>query len=242
MIFAFLRITSFFTSSSILFPQGTPNIVKILLCLFLSVVISLNTGINIQPENMYMLVSYGVLEILTGLFLGYITSICFNAIKIGGQLIDIQMGLSMANIYDATTKTQTTLIGNLVYWIGVLVFFSMNGHHILIEGLQYSFKIIEIGTPIIENNLDYLIKIFVEYFTIGFKISIPVSLALLISEIVMGLVSRSVPQFNVMILGMPMKILVGTLFLLVSLPFIVNESYGLFNVLSKIMSGTFNIR
>lgn len=241
MIFAFLRITSFFTSSSILFPQGTPNIVKISLCLFLSVVISLNTGINIQPENMYMLVSYGVLEILTGLFLGYITSICFNAIKIGGQLIDIQMGLSMANIYDATTKTQTTLIGNLIYWMGILVFFSINGHHILIEGLQYSFKIIEIGTPIIENNLDYLIKIFIEYFTIGFKISVSVALALLISEIVMGLVSRSVPQFNVMILGMPMKILVGTLFLLVSLPFIINEFCSLFNALTKIISGTFNV-
>ena len=242
MIFAFLRITSFFTSSSILFPQGTPNLVKIALCLFLSVAVSINTGIDVQVESMYMLVSYGVLEILTGLFLGYITSICFNAIKIGGQLIDMQMGLSMASIYDSTTQTQTTLIGNIMYWMGVVVFFAMNGHHVLIEGLQYSFKIIEIGTPIIENNLDYLVKIFIEYFNIGFKMSIPVVLALLISEIIMGLISRSVPQFNVMILGMPMKILVGTLFLLVSLPFILNECSGLFNALAKVMSGTFDIR
>ena len=72
--------------------------------------------------------------------------------------------------------------------------------------------------------------------------SIPVVLALLISEIIMGLISRSVPQFNVMILGMPMKILVGTLFLLVSLPFILNECSGLFNALAKVMSGTFDIR
>lgn len=242
MIFAFLRITSFFTSSNVIFPQGTPNTFKISLCLFFSVIISLNTGISMNVDSMYMLISYGIIEILTGLFLGYITSICFNSIKIGGQLIDAQMGLSMASIYDPNTRMETTLMGNIIYWVGVLIFFSMNGHHILIEGLQYSFQIIEIGTPIIANNFDYLLKIFLEYFIIGFKISVPVSLALLVAEFVMGLVSRSVPQFNVMIMGMPMKILVGTLFLLTSMPFIVNESYKLFGALSQILSGTFNIR
>lgn len=242
MIFAFLRITSFFTSSNIMFPQGTPNVLKIMLCLFFSVIVSLNTGINIEIESIYMLISYGILEVLTGLFLGYITSICFNAIKIGGQLIDAQMGLSMASIYDATTKSETTLMGNIIYWMGVLIFFAMKGHHVLIEGLLYSFKIIEIGTPVIVNNFDYLVKIFVEYFVIGFKIAVPVLLALLIAEIIMGLISRSVPQFNVMILGMPIKILVGTLFLLATLPFVVNELHGLFGALSQILSGTFNIR
>lgn len=189
-----------------------------------------------------MLISYGIIEVLTGLFLGYITSICFTAIKIGGQLIDMQMGLSMASMYDSTSKTETTLMGNLIYWIGVLIFFAMNGHHVLIEGLQYSFKIIEVGTPIVSGNFDYLLKIFIEYFIIGFKISIPVTVALLISELVMGLVSRSVPQFNVMILGMPLKILIGVVFILTALPFIVNESRTLFGALSQILSGTFNIR
>lgn len=242
MIFAFLRITSFFTSSNVIFPKGTPNTFKIALCLFFSVIISLNVGVNISIDSMYMLISYGIIEVLTGLFLGYITSICFNSIKIGGQLIDTQMGLSMASIYDSTTQTETTLMGNLTYWIGVLIFFSMNGHHVLIEGLQYSFQIIEVGTPIIANNFDYLLKIFVKYFVIGFKISVPIVLALIISEVVMGLVSRSVPQFNVMILGMPMKILVGVIFFLTSLPFIVNESYNIFGALAQILSGTFSIR
>lgn len=242
MIFAFLRISSFFTSSNILFPQGTPNLFKVALCLFFSVITSLNIGININVENTYMLISYGIIEILTGLFLGYITSICFNAIKIGGQLIDVQMGLSMASMYDTTSKTETTLMGSLIYWMGILIFFAMNGHHVLIEGLQYSFKIIEIGTPIVSSNFDYLLKIFIEYFIIGFKISIPVTVALLISELVMGLVSRSVPQFNVMILGMPLKILIGVVFILTALPFIINESHTLFGALSQILSGTFNIR
>lgn len=242
MIFAFLRITSFFTASNIIFPQGTPNSFKMALCLFFSVIVSLNSGININVESMYMLITYGLVEVLTGLFLGYITAICFHVIKMGGQLIDIQMGLSMASIYDPTSKSETTLMGNLINWIAILIFFAMNGHHIVIEGILYSFHIIEIGTPIIVNNFDYLLKIFLEYFVIGFKIAIPVSLALFIAELVMGLVSRSVPQFNVMMLGMPMKILVGLLFLLTALPFISNESYKLFNALSQILSGTFNIR
>lgn len=242
MILAFLRITSFFTASNILFPQGTPNSFKAMLCMFFSIIITVNTGINVKVDDMYTLVTYGVLEVLTGLFLGYITSICFNALKIGGQLIDMQMGLSMASIYDANSKSESTLMGNLIYWVGVLIFFAMNGHHVLIEGLQYSFQIIDIGTPIIHNNFDYLLKIFVEYFIIGFKISVPVTVALLVSEIVMGLISRSVPQFNVMLLGMPLKILTGVVFILTSLPFIFNESHKLFGALSQILSGTFNIR
>lgn len=241
MIFAFLRITSFFVSSNVIFPQGTPNMFKISLCLLFSTIISISTGIDVKVEDFYELISVGTLEIITGLFLGYITSICFNAIKIGGQLIDSQMGLSMASTYDSNTKTETTLMGNLIYWIGVLIFFAMNGHHVLIEGLEYSFKIIDIGTPIVSENFNYLLTIFIEYFVIGFKISVPVIIALLISELIMGLISRSVPQFNVMILGMPMKVLVGVIFILSTMPFIINECNNLFSALSQIMSGTFNV-
>lgn len=242
MFFTFLRVTSFFTSSNILFPSGTPQQFKIVFCLLFSILISSTLNIEIQVENEYIFLTYATMEVLTGLFLGYITSICFNVVKIAGKLIDQQMGLSMASIYDPQTLTQTTLIENMLYWLSVMIFFSINGHHVLIEGIIHSFNIIEIGDSIISNNFDYILKIFIEYFIIGFQMSAPVVLALLISEIIMGLVSRSVPQFNVMLIGAPLKLLVGMIFILTALPFISKEMHNIFGALSSILLGTFSPR
>lgn len=242
MFFAFLRITSFFTSSNIMFPTGTPRQFKVIFCLLFSALITSILNIQVQVENEYMLLTYATMEVLTGLFLGYITSICFNVIKIAGKLIDQQVGLSMASIYDPQTSTQTTLIENILYWMSVMIFFNMNGHHILIDGLIHSFNIIDIGDCIVTTNFNYILKIFTEYFIMGFQMSAPVVLAILISEIIMGLVSRSVPQFNVMLIGAPLKFLVGILFILTALPFVSKEMNNIFGALSSILLGTFSPR
>lgn len=81
----------------------------------------------------------------------------------------------------------------------------MDGHHVLIRGIRYSFELIPIGKPFVDNNIDYIINIFVQCFLTGFKIAIPIVLCLLMADFILGLISRSVPQLNVMIVGMPLK-------------------------------------
>ena len=239
MIFTFLRITSFFTSCNVMFPSGTPRQFKTYLCLILSLIISMNLGIEFNISNYYEFIYYGVIETMTGLFLGYITTICFSAIKIAGSLIDTQVGLSMSSMYDSVSGNQSTLIENILYWVGIMIFLATNGHHVLINGLRHSFEIIPIGEMIINNNIEYIISIFIKYFSLGFQIAVPVLLTMVMTELVMGLVSRSVPQFNVMIIGMPIKMLVGLILLITVLPSLGTEMSELFANLASILSGTF---
>ena len=242
MIFIFIRIITFFAIINVIFPAGTPNIFKVVFSLFMSTIIAFTVHVNVHITTVLQLINYSIVEIVTGLVLGFITSLCFNSLKIVGSLIDQQLGLSMINIYDPNSKNQSTLIENIMYWIGILVFFTMNGHHSLIEGIQHSFEIIPVGKSILIGNFNYVINVFIEYFAIGFKIAVPIVLCLIITEITMGLISRSVPQFNVMVIGMPIKLLVGIAVFIIGMPFILKEIHNLFNQLPSILDGTLKVK
>ncbi|MEG1483666.1 fused FliR family export protein/FlhB family type III secretion system protein, partial [Clostridium sp.] len=239
MIFVFIRLIAFFSCINIIFPSGTPKAFKITFSLFMSVIISFTIDVNVEINNLYNLIYITVMETITGLVLGYITSICINSLKIAGSLIDQQLGLSMISIYDPNSHDNTTLIENIIYWVGIMVFFSINGHHRLITGISQSFKIIKVGSYILENNYSYIVNVFIQCFVIGFKIAVPIILALIITDFIMGLISRSVPQLNVMIIGMPLKVIVGIMFFVISLPFILNEMHNLLLNMTDILNGTF---
>ena len=241
MILVFLRTIAFFTCVNVFYPKETPRIFKISFALFLSIIISSTIDLETitQIDNKGTLVLYGICETLTGLMLGYVTNICFESIKFAGSLIDQQLGLSMSNIYDPSTQTQSTLISNIMYWMSIIIFLNLDGHHILINGIRYSFDAIPLGQSVISNNFDYILNIFIYCIATGFKIAVPIVVALIITEFIMGLVSRSVPQLNVMIVGMPIKILVGLAFFMISLPFIVKEIIELINNIPNIYEGTF---
>lgn len=238
IVLVFIRLITFFASINVIFPNGTPKMFKVCFTLFMSLIISYSIDIDINIVTVPDLINCAVMETITGLVLGYITSICFSSLKIAGSLIDQQLGLSMANIYDPNTKEQSTLMQNIMYWMGIIIFFNMNGHHMLIKGIQHSFELVGIGESILTNNFSYVINVFIQYFVIGFKIAVPIILSLIITDLIMGLISRSVPQLNVMIIGMPLKLLVGVTFFIIALPFIITEIHNLFNKIPSILDGT----
>ena len=241
MLFVFIRIVTFFSSLNILFPSGTPNVFKVCFSILISAIVAFGINIDVNIVNTFDLVRLTTMETITGLTLGFITNLCFYSLKIAGSLIDQQLGLSMSSIYDPNSKDQSTLIENLMYWMGIIIFFSMNGHHKLIIGIQDSFRLIEIGENLIGDNFYYIINVFIECFSIGFRISVPIVLSLIFTDLIMGLISRSVPQLNVMIIGMPLKMLVGIVFFMVALPFIITEIHNLLNNIPDILDGTLSM-
>lgn len=238
MIYVLFRITSFFLATSIIFPNGTPQLFKICFSLMLSIMISLNIDISIPIENFYDLIKYGSFETINGLILGYIVNMCFYSLKMAGKLIDNQLGLSMASTYDPNTKTQATVVENLMYFIGVVAFFSINAHHILISSMQNSFSIIPVGYSILDYNFSYILDVFLQYFIMGIKISIPMLVVLIMTDLITGIISRSISGLNVMIIGMPLKILVGILFFMSSLPFLLNVIKDIIKKLKDVLDGT----
>lgn len=239
MIFVYIRLSAFLMAMSVIFPSGTPKTFKLAFTLVLSVIVGSLVDVNVVVNNMADLMRYTIIETINGLLLGYMVMLCFNVLKFAGSLMDFQIGLSMANIYDSNTQTNASLIDRLMYWLGVMVFLGINGHHSLIVSIVESFNYISVGDMVIINNLGYVLDTFAKLMSTGFKIAIPFILTLLLTELLMGLISRSVPSFNVMMIGMPVKMLVGTVLLAVLLPTTLNVILKIMNNIPDILRGTF---
>ena len=238
LILIFIRLTSFFLVAKSLFPKGTPPILKGAIGMILSfaIISGINYQVVLEINNNYMLVYSVVSEIMSGVILGFIANMIFEFIRMAGGYMDIQIGLSMMNILDPSSETTSTPFSNLSYFISMVIFFIIDGHHLLIKCLIQSFKVVNIGQNIVfQDTFSVVLDAFREYFVVGVKIAIPLVLIIIITDLCMALVSRTVPAINVMILGMPVKMVVGLLTFIALLPIMIKIiSYG-FNLIPDII-------
>lgn len=215
------RIASFFTVIHVFFPAGTPKYLKLLFSLLMSFIIFPMITTLKTPEfnNAFSIVYYGGNEILIGIVMGYVTNVCFNFIKMAGQYLDVHIGFAMSTLFDPTTNENVTLIEKLMNLTAILFFLMLDGHHILIKTLINSYKVIGVGKSIlISQSFSKIIDAFIYFFILGIRISLPITLVILLINLILGLASRAVPQLNVMILGMPLKIAIGIFTFIVGLP------------------------
>ncbi|GFZ30953.1 flagellar biosynthetic protein FliR [Clostridium zeae] len=188
---------------------------------------------NIQSN--YTIIIYALNEVMTGITLGFVTSIIFYVVEMAGSLMDQQIGLSMISMFDPNTKSNSSLLSRVLYWVAILIFFIVDGHHMLIKELSSSYKIVGIGKSIIfQNSIMSILNSFTQYFIIGLKIAIPIVLIIIITDLTMGLISRTVPQLNIMILGMPIKMLVGIASFMIALPMIIKAIVAAFSYLPDV--------
>ncbi|WP_147589402.1 fused FliR family export protein/FlhB family type III secretion system protein [Clostridium paraputrificum] len=238
LILVFIRLTSFFLVAKSLFPKGTPPILKgaIGMILSFSIISGINYRVVLEINNNYMLVYSVISEIMSGVILGFIANMIFDFIRMAGGYMDIQIGLSMMNMLDPSSETTSTPFSNLSYFISMVIFFIIDGHHLLIKCLIQSFKVVNIGQNIVfQDTFSVVLDAFREYFVIGVKIAIPLVLIIIITDLCMALVSRTVPAINVMILGMPVKMVVGLLTFIALLPIMIKIVSYAFNLIPDII-------
>ena len=238
LILVFIRLTSFFLVAKSLFPKGTPPILKGAIGMILSfaIISGINYQVVLEINNNYMLVYSVVSEIMSGVILGFIANMIFEFIRMAGGYMDIQIGLSMMNILDPSSETTSTPFSNLSYFISMVIFFIIDGHHLLIKCLIQSFKVVNIGQNIVfQDTFSVVLDAFREYFVVGVKIAIPLVLIIIITDLCMALVSRTVPAINVMILGMPVKMVVGLLTFIALLPIMIKIISYAFNLIPDII-------
>ena len=238
LILVFIRLTSFFLVAKSLFPKGTPPILKgaIGMILSFSIISGINYQVVLEINNNYMLVYSVISEIMSGVILGFIANMIFDFIRMAGGYMDIQIGLSMMNMLDPSSETTSTPFSNLSYFISMVIFFIIDGHHLLIKCLIQSFKVVNIGQNIVfQDTFSVVLDAFREYFVIGVKIAIPLVLIIIITDLCMALVSRTVPAINVMILGMPVKMVVGLLTFIALLPIMIKIISYAFNLIPDII-------
>jgi flagellar biosynthetic protein FliR len=156
-------------------------------------------------------------EVVIGLGIGYVSMLIFNAIQMAGQLIDVPMGFSMVNVFNPSTDTQLPVMGDFYYVLAMLLFLATNAHHLLIGAMVESYHLLGLGQPIRYDLLAGFSETFMRIFVIAVKIAIPAVGVMLMSDVAIALLTRTVSSINAFILGVPIKIALGVTTMLLSI-------------------------
>lgn len=165
------------------------------------------------------LVSYSVLlikEMIVGLILGFVVKLFFQIYPFVGSLLSMQGGLSMSVVMDPTSGMQATQLGRL-YNLGLaVIFIQSGGYHWLIETLVESFNLIPIGKAVFSDNIAMgMVETMGTYFELGLKLSMPIVGVILVIDFAMGILARTVPQMNMFVVGIPIKMIILFILLIV---------------------------
>lgn len=223
------RLSGLFLLAPVFSSKMIPGRIKLMALLVLAVTMTpivAASAHNLPVDGVGLTVMVAK-ETIIGLALGFAVSIVFSAVQVGASFIDTTMGFSMANIIDPLNNTQASVFGSFYSLVATLSFLAIEGHHWMIAGFARSFTIISVDQmPRFDRMLDNAQVIFVQLFVMAFQIAAPVIVTLLVVDVVLGVVARVVPQMNVFFVGIPLKVGVGMLAIIVALPAFVNFFEG----------------
>jgi flagellar biosynthetic protein FliR len=151
-------------------------------------------------------------EALIGLTLGLCLRVFFASVQLAGQIIGFQMGFAMINVVDPMTGANVTIMDQLAYWVSLLTFLLLNGHHIMFLAIIESFELVPIGSFMMQEAImAKYVELGAQMFLLSIKIGAPVIASLGFVSVGFGLISKFAPQMNVMIVAFPLKIVAGLL-------------------------------
>ena len=191
-------------------------------------------GIPQIPQSVVGYMLAVIVELIVGWLIGFVAYITFAAIHMAGKLLDMQVGFAVVNVVDPTSGQQIPLLGSFLYNLGIIIFLVTNGHHMVISGLFESFQMIPVlGATFDLSISDLMVDLTGGIFVTGMKIALPVLFAILLTDVGLGVLARTMPQMNIFVVGIPAKIVIGLFVLSIALPFYIlfldvmfNEMYG----------------
>jgi flagellar biosynthetic protein FliR len=222
-LLVFLRVTAILMSLPIFSGNNVPNMFKAGLSLAVALALFPVIDLAALPEMTgWIFMTLGVIsEVLLGLSVGLAIRLIMAGIQMAGQVSGYQMGLAIANIMDPATSTQTPILAQAFNLMAMLIFLAIDAHHWFFRALADSFVIIPPFEFVLSSSfIGYLMEMAGTMFIIALKIGAPVIVVLILTSVSFGLMARTVPQMNIFIVAMPLKIVVGLLFVVFSLPYL----------------------
>ena len=218
----FSRVIGIFAFNPILSRRNIPQIVKVVCCILITMIVIMVR----QPEPVETGTVIGVYlamllkEGFVGAVLGFITDMFFYSVQMSGEIMDMQSGLGMAKVFDPGTNLQMSIMGSFVSFMMYLYFFVINAHLTYIELFVKSFDIIPLGFEGINPDLGISI---VEYFSVVLTLVLKIAMPLIVSQTILqfcvGVLMKSVPQIQIMVINIQLKVGFGFLILfLVAVP------------------------
>lgn len=241
----FLRVTGLVVVAPFFSLMAIPRTVKI----FLSIICTLllynvipSSGVEgVTGLDGVNLIFISIKELLVGVAIGFVAKIIFAGLEMAGSLISLQTALSFANMVDANTQNQSSILGTLFGLLGVLLFLVIDGEKMLLNSLAQSYDVVPIGQASIASVGPYFLEIATYLFIIGVQLTTPFIIVIFLIDVSLAIFARIMPQANLMFIALPIKFGVGILILMVMLPYFPSVFTTIFNHISDFIQGTIGI-
>ena len=227
----FMRMSGFLLFNPLLGRSNLPAMVKTGMALVLSILVFGTAGTGVpQPDTLVELAFRLLLELGIGLVLGFVMRVVFSVVQIGGEVIDTQMGMTMAQIYDASSQANLSVTASLLNILLILDFFAENGHYTLMRLLTTSGELVPYGAAALGDGVyAYVIELFLACMLLAVKLAMPI----LAAEM------KAIPQINAFVINIELKVIIGLLlFFLLLTPineFLLELESGMLSELGRIL-------
>ncbi len=217
-----IRMSGIFVASPILGRANIPRTVRVLFSVMLSFIV-VNMIVPPSPELIapglpgYVIMC--VKELLVGLCIGFVNTLFFSAVFVAGQIIDMQVGFGMVQIFDVQSNIQIPIVGSILNLMLLETFVLTNGHVRVIQIMYQTYELVPIGKVTFGPEIGaVIISSFVQTFTLAINIAMPIIASGLLTEVALGIIVRTSPQMNVFVVGISLKVVLGMIMLYVMVP------------------------
>lgn len=212
-VLCFVYVAPFFSMSN------TPRSIRISFSFFVALLLYFSVP-RVEIEY-HTLIGYSIIvmkEIITGFLIGFAANLCATIVTFAGQVADMEMGLSMASLFDPATRTSSTISGVYYNYMVLLILMVSGMHRYLLRALAETYVLIPVNGMVLrgESMMAAMIDFMGSYIVVGFRICLPIFAVMLILNAVLGILAKVSPQLNMFAVGIQMKVLVGLSVLMVT--------------------------
>ena len=209
-VLLFFRFTALFLATPIFSHKNIPMNIKASMAFFFTIVFYSSMPAIQIPITVPSIVIAILSEFMLGLSVGIILQIAYNVITYAGGIISFQMGFSMASAIDPQTGISMPIVSQFLSLIGLMVLFALDLHHWMLLFVDASLKKVPLGGFLMSENLfNYTINAVSDMFLVGFTIAFPIISLSLLADVIFGMLMKTMPQFNLLVIGFPIKIMVA---------------------------------
>ena len=228
-----LRFIGLMFSSPVFTATMTPAPFRYIFAVVLTVcsmgIIDTETIPLIYFDEVIFIAAICLRELLIGIALGFIAALPLFALRVAGEQTGSVIGFSMAQVMDPTTQSETSILGQMHFLVAMWFYFRWNGHLLMIQALIESLKLVPLGQISLFPAGDLSLGTWLQnIFILGIRMVIPFYCALVLSDVGLGFLARTVPQMNAFVIGLPVKVMLGFMVLAAVLPLIMDLVYNSF--------------
>ncbi len=234
LFLAMLRCTGLVFTAPIFGHHAIPTLVKFGLSAALAVALVKTAGVNAGTAPLLLAAP---VELIIGAALGFVLSMGFEAVEVGGRVISIQLGLSLASVFSPTESDASTALDPFFSVLAGLVFLALGLHLAVVQALAHSFAVYPVGGGWPADLAMTSAQTIALSLELGVRVALPIALVLLLVELSVALLARAIPQINVFILGLPLKMLVGIAVLALAMPSLISGASSIYRFIFDAATG-----